>query len=225
MQLDTNSLANTVDSVQEAFLFRHSVSAAERETVANWIATRQGQPGCYADMFAPTTADAANGIHLFTGERVAPSASLRHVSGEEACRALILLKPKSKTAQAALKRATDGMLRQLSLCRGNGRAFFCCGTCDPALWRHIAAGGLRGAEDWIPRGLKNLKAHRDTLGRWRRFPFYYTLLTLTEIDLPEARREIKYAAEVIERSLARRTSVGKYSQRRRTVLETALTSI
>src|SRR5690606_30517962 len=120
----------------------------------------------------------------------APSASLRHVSGEEACRAMILLKPKSKEARSALKRATTGMLLALERSRGNGRDFFCCGTCDPALWRHIASGGLRGAEEWIPKGLKNLKAHRDTLGRWRRFPFYYTLLALTEIDLPEAHREI-----------------------------------
>jgi len=225
MQLDANSLAKTVDAVQEAFFFKHPVSSTDREAAAFWIATRQGQPGCYADMFAPTPADAANGIHLFTGERVAPSASLRHVSGEEACRAMILLKPKSKEARSALERATTGMLLALERSRGNGRDFFCCGTCDPALWRHIAAGGLRGAEEWIPKGLKNLKAHRDSLGRWRRFPFYFTLLALTEIDLPEARREIKYAAAVIEKSLARRASAGKYSQRRRAVLETALSLI
>jgi len=47
-------------------------------------------------------------------------------------------------------------------------------------------------------GLKALKKRRDGKGRWRNFPFYYTLLSLTEIDIPQPVDEMKYAAKACE---------------------------
>lgn len=225
MQIFQDSLAKTFDSVQEAFFFEVKVSAALREQVAGWIAERQGEPGSYANMFAPTSADRIDGIHLFTGEVVKSGAALRHISGEEACRALLLLKPRSKSVQAALARATAGLKEVLA--RGQARAdnFFCCGTCDPALWRHITAGGLRGEEKWLAKGMKALKAHRDGNGKWRRFPFYYTLLALSEIDLPEAVNELRYSAKVSERYLARTKPSRPVFIRRIAVVEKALARV
>jgi hypothetical protein len=222
MKIYTNSLSKTVDSVNEDFFFNRSTSAANRVEVAAWIAARQGRPGSYADMFAPTAADVKNGIKLFTGETVAPSASLRHVSGEEACRALILLKPKSKAVKDALKRATDGMLSRLAGNESKPNGMFCCGTCDPALWRNIVVGGLPGTERWLINGLKALKAHRDNRGKWRRFPFFYTLLALSEIDLPAALDEIKYVSPTCETYLTKAKSPGTTSERRRAVVERVL---
>jgi hypothetical protein len=203
MQIFQDSLAKTFDSVQEAFFFKEKISAALREQVASWIAEHQGKPGSYANMFAPMPSDVRNGIHLFTGEVVRSGASLRHVSGEEACRALLLLKPRSKSAQAALARATAGMSEALQRSESKTNNFFCCGTCDPALWRHIVAGGLRGHEVWLSRGMKAMRDHRDGNGKWRRFPFFYTLLALSEIDLPEAVAELRYSAKIGEKYLAR----------------------
>jgi hypothetical protein len=203
MQIFQDSLAKTFDSVQEAFFFKEKISAALREQVASWIAERQGKPGSYANMFAPMPSDVRNGIHLFTGEVVRSGASLRHVTGEEACRALLLLKPRSKSTQAALARATAGMSEALKRSELRTNNFFCCGTCDPALWRHITAGGLQEHEVWLSKGMKALKAHRDGNGKWRRFPFFYTLLALLEIDLPEAVDELRYSAKISEKYLAR----------------------
>ncbi len=217
-----NSLAKTLDSVSEAFYLNQKISVGEREETALWIAGRQGLPKSYANMFAPTDADLKNGIRLFTGERLGPSASLRHVSGEEACRALLLLKPKSKLVKVALKSATDGMLEALERAEQAGKDMYCCGTCDPSLWRHITAGGLPGAEHWLDRGMKTLKVHRDGTGKWRRFPFFYTLLALSEIDLPGARNEMKYTARLCEQFLARSKSSGPYAPRRRKLVESVL---
>ncbi len=222
MKIYTTSLAKTVDSVNEAFFFDQPVTAAEREEVALWIARRQGLPGAYANMFAPTDADAKNGIRLFTGERLGPSASLRHVSGEEACRALLLLRSRSHEVTSALDRATEGMRGALKRAKEDNREKFCCGTCDPALWRHITAGGLRGADEWLAKGMKVLKGFRDGNGRWQRFPFYYTLLALSEIDLPAARQEIRYAASVCERLLARTKPSNSITRRRIAVVERVL---
>jgi hypothetical protein len=222
MKIHRDSLSRTLDSVNEALYFNQKASAKDREAAAIWIAKRQGLPSAYADMFAPTDADLRDGIKLFTGERLGPSASLRHVSGEEACRALLLLKPRSKDVKAALESATEGMLKALERAEQTGKDMFCCGTCDPSLWRHITAGGLPGAEHWLGRGMKALKVRRDGEGKWRRFPFFYTLLALSEIDLPAARTEMKYTAPLCEKYLARSQRSSPYTDRRRKLVEQVL---
>jgi hypothetical protein len=225
VKIDSQSLAQTVDSVNEAYFMGDRVTAKESEEIALWIAARQGLEGAYARMFAPTPYDLKHGIRVFTGEAIVPSASLRHVSGEEACRAILLLKPRSKQVQAALERATEGMMAALERAGRIRKDFFCCGRCDPALWRHISAGGLKGSDEWIAKGMKTLKAHRDGSGKWRRFPFFYTLLALTEIDLPSAIQEIKYVAPVCERYVKRGRPSNRLMQRRRIVAERILAKI
>lgn len=222
MKVYARSLARTLDAINEAFFFGRPIPSAEREQVAKWIAERQGRPGSYADMFAPTSSDLEKGIRLFTGEMVRSGAALRHVIGEEACRALILLKSHSEVVQNALERASQGMLSRLTDPQDRATGMYCCGTCTPALWRHLAAGGLTGAERWLTCGMKALKAHRDGESKWRRFPFHYTLLALTEIELLEARREMKYAAPACERYLARARGNSPVINRRRTVIEEVL---
>lgn len=220
--LHPTSISTTLDAVNEALFFGHPVTAKDREEVAEWLAGHQGKPGSYANMFAPTKIDFAKGLKLFSGETVRSSASMRHVTGEEVCRAITLLKPKSKVAREALKRAQEGMLARLRPIRPNEKNMFCCGTCDPALWRHITVGGLPGEEDWIPHGLKGLNRLRVGDGKWHRFPFFFTLLALSDIDLPAARAEIKYAAPVIEKYLARTKPSDKIKTRRRAILEQCL---
>ena len=66
-------------------------------------------------MFAPTPADFARPIRLFTGEPISTRAATSHILGEEACRALLLLDVKSKDVRGALVRATrtmDGRLKE-----------------------------------------------------------------------------------------------------------------
>jgi len=51
--------------------------------------------------------------------------------------------------------------------------------------------------------MKALRDHRDGNGKWRRFTFFYTLLALSEIDMPEAVEELRYSAKISEKYLAR----------------------
>lgn len=222
MKVNRRSLSQTVDSINDSFFFDRPLGARERDEAAEWIASRQGLSGSYANMFAPTAAELRTGIELFTGERLAPSASLRHVSGEEACRALVLMKSPSKSVAAALELANDGMRQSLRRARLAKKNLFCCGTCDPALWRHITAGGLKGDEDWLERGMRILKSFRDGQGKWHRFQYFYTLLALSEMDFPSAKKEMSYTALVCERYLARAPRSGAASLRRRLVAERIL---
>jgi len=124
--LDPQSLAGTIDAVSDALFFGRRISRSELHRVAEWLASRQGLPGSYAGMFAPTPRDHARGIRLFTGERISSGAATGHILGEEACRALLLLDADVPGARAALVRATrtmDNRLRQSESGRGQ-RGFF-----------------------------------------------------------------------------------------------------
>jgi hypothetical protein len=61
-------------------------------------------------------------------------------------------------------------------------------------------------------------------GRWRVFPFWYTLLALTEIDVAGAKAEKQFAARICERYL-RRSPAGEFADRRRRVAERVMEKV
>ncbi len=215
-----DSLAATLDAVNEACFYGKPLPGHQREQTANWIANRQGKPGSYASMFAPTESDFKKGAKLFTGEMVTSRVGTSHILGEEACRALILLD--APIVNDALNQASRGMISRLDTTSQHESGMYCCGKCSVALWRHLAVGGLEDSERRLTAGLRALKSHRDGNGRWRTFPFYYTLLALSETDLPLAVEEIRYASSVCQRYLKRLPKDDEITQRRRAVVERVL---
>ena len=219
IQIDPASLAGTLDVINQAFFCGQTLTQSERKRAARWIAARQGEPGSYAGMFAPTSSDIANGIKVFTGETVRSHVATSHILGEESCRSLILLDVTDGTVKDALGRATRGMLQRLRLIEAPGSVcgLYCCGTCSPAYWRHVAVGGLDRNEERLAAGMKALKSYRIGNGRWRRFQFFYTLLALSEIDLKSAVDEMRYAAPVLESYVKRTIGESKLSERRQVI--------
>lgn len=67
--------------------------------------------------------------------------------------------------------------------RSTGR--YCCYTCTIALWRGVTVVRPTGWEEVLEKGLVRLK--RRSYTRWKvgRISFYYTLLTLAEIEQSE----------------------------------------
>lgn len=218
--LDSTSLVNTVEKVNEAFLFERAVPSAEKLTTARWIASRQGEKGAYRASFAPTPRDFEQGIHLFTGEKLA-YASARHILGEEAARAAWLLGAQDAEVKAAYQRATHWM-RQVD--QFNQAGTFCCGRCTLAFWRHFWVGDFKNKELQLVKGLQALKGQRLGNGEWRRYPFYYAIYTLLEIELEPAMAELRYAAPTMERRLEMNRS-GAFHARRQVILEKALAKI
>jgi len=200
--VNTRSLAMTLDAVNDALFYGRPVGTkAQKEQVAGWIASRQGKKGAYANMFAPTKRDLEESAKLFTGERVRSGAATGHILGQEASRALILLNITRKPIMEALKRAQAGIMERIEEHDKTGRSIgtYCCGTCTCAYWRHLAAGGLDNGQKRLAVGMKVLKSCRDGEGKWKRYPFYYTLLALSELDLPGAVAELRYAGKICER--------------------------
>lgn len=222
--INPGSLAATLDALNEASFYETPLSKSQREGAAIWIAGPQGEPGSYAEMFAPTEIDYAGGARLFTGEAIRSRAGMGHILGEEACRALLRLDVSLDHVQDALARATAGMLNALMWHeeRGNTLGMYCCRTCTLAMWRNLAAGGLEDSERRLTAGMKALKSHRDGKGRWKGFPFYYTLLALSEIDLRPAIEEMRYGAPAYEHVLRRSPRDDKFARRRRLLAERVL---
>jgi hypothetical protein len=222
--LYVSSLSRTLDALNEVFFAGRSLPRSERVEVAKWITGRQGRPGSYADMFAPTPTDYRDGIRLFTGERILSGAATGHILGEEACRALILLNVPLAKVRDALNRATLGITRRLELAEASGtaRGVYCCGTCTCSLWRHLAVGGIKNSERRLASGVNALRSYRLGNGRWKRFPFYYTLLALSEIEIPSALAELRYAAPACKRALKKSPGNDKFARRRRLLVERVL---
>jgi hypothetical protein len=228
MLVQEESLSQTVDAVAAALFDQRELPAAERKRTAEWIAARQGLPGAYADTFAGFSSERERGITLFTGERIT-SASARHILGEETCRALRQLAVRSRGVAAALERATEGLSacleRAASDPRNTNPGRFCCGKCTVGLWRHLLAGGLDRREERLQRGVRHLHSVRDGEGEWRAFPFWYTVLALSELDAPEAKKELRYAAPALQRTALRKPAKSVYAQRRHRLAERALAVI
>lgn len=220
-----NSLAALVDRLAEKLYLGQRIPWADLAVAAREIASRQGLPGSYAAMFAPTALDFRRGMRVFTGEPVCSGAATAHILGEECCRLLLELHPDDRVVSEALARAETGMLERLrSAERSHAEhiGFYCCGICTASFWRHLAAGGLDRPSPRFREGLRVLANCRAGGNRWSRFPFFYTLLALTEMGEPEARKELRWAAPAAERSLKALRGSGRYAKRRRAVLERAL---
>jgi hypothetical protein len=225
--IQRTSLSQTLDAVNEAAFFQRKIARSEAKATADWIAARHCVPGTYARMFGLFPDERANGFRLFTGERIT-NAAARHIAGEEACRALLLLNANSAAAREALRDATADMVQRLGPADAAGPrpddgqmhwlwpyrgGTYCCGACSVSLWRHITAGGLDDAQRRLERGMECLKTCRKGDGTWRIFPFWYTLSSLVEMDVKPAIEEMRFAARRCE-SAARRSSTQKYAQRR-----------
>lgn len=217
MLINRTSLSQTVDAINAAYFDGRTIPAVERGQAARWIAGRQGLPGAYGDTFAGFPSERSKGIVLFTGERIA-SASARHILGEESSRALRQLRVRDADVTRALERADHGLMRCLERAaedpRHSNPGLFCCGKCSVGLWRNLLAGGLDRHEERLRRGASHLRSMRDGEHQWRRFPFSYTVLALSEMDSLEARTELKYAAHALEREAGRAMPSAVYARRR-----------
>jgi hypothetical protein len=217
MLIHRASLSRTVNAINASHFEGRTLAAAERTEAARWIAARHGLPGAYGGTFAGFPSERSRGIVLLTGERIT-SASARHILGEEASRALRQLRVRDASVSRALDAADEGLLRCLARAakdpRNTNPGLYCCGKCSVGLWRNLLAGGLDRQEERLQRGTLHLRAMRDGEHQWRKFPFWYTVLALSEMDSAEARMELKYGAPALERTVRRAVPSALHARRR-----------
>ena len=98
---------------------------------------------------------------------------------------------------------------------------YCCGICSVALLRAASADAYGDRDERVSAGVRGVRAHRRD-GRWGNYPFYYTLLALSNLDTPEAIAELEYARPACERALRACRGNGTFTVRRRELLTRTL---
>ncbi len=201
--LDTRSLLATIDNFNEA-VFSGRDWIGEAGDLVDWLQSRLGKPGGYLDSFALTSGDWSRECRLFTGERLTTRAGRAHVIAEETNRVLRIIKqeagldvPSLEESEARLGERIFHDCREHALETGE----FCCATCSVALWRYMSAGGFPGHPDLIKPGLRTLRGARSATGGWNRFPFYYTMLFLSECPENQAGEEMRFHVKSCQRRL------------------------
>jgi hypothetical protein len=93
------------------------------------------------------------------------------------------------------------------------------------LWRNLLSGGLSRREERLRSGALHLRSVRDGEHGWRTFPFWYTVLALSEMDMPEAKAELRYAAPALEHTATRPAARATYARRRQELAARTLNTL
>jgi hypothetical protein len=222
MLIDGTSLSRTIDAVSARLASGEALSAAEREDLVAWLLGRQIRSGRGSGMLAPFPGELESGVRLFTGERLRTRIATRSVLTLESARILSAWAGEAPEVRLALARTSAAMRH----------ACFAVSHCVIGECAHSSIAYLRDAASdrsgdrrkWIEDHLHVIREHRDGTGRWKRFPFYYTLLALLEVGTPAANAELAYAGPACRRVFERASS-GAYAARRKDVLRRALEGV
>jgi hypothetical protein len=213
-----HSLAETLWRLEEVRQGFRPKADAQVEQALRWVLSRQGLESSYMNLFAPTKKDLL-GVQLPTGERI-ESAALRHILGEEALRTAILWNLRSShEAKKAVTNFNQLLERGEPCAKSSG--FYCCYKCTPAFLRTLTVVKPEKWEEILEKGVQNIKKERTSDGRWHGFPFFYTLLTLSEISLPSAKAELRHAGKIAQKLLKRYQKDDRTSCFRKLGLEAA----
>jgi len=219
--LVSESLAETLWRLEEVRLGFRPRSAGRVEEALDFVLSRQGLKGSYMRLFAPTERD-LQGVRLPSGEKL-ESAALRHILGEEALRAAVLWNRGSAKAVKTALDSFDELLDRGEPCaRKSG--FYCCHRCAPAFLRTLIATKPEGWAETLERGVQKIRRERTSDGRWHGFPFFYTLLALSDMDSSSAKAELRHAGTMAGRILKRYQGIDRTSRFRRLGLEAALSA-
>jgi len=219
MIIDKASLGRTIDGANDALVEGRTIADEEKLQVASWLLGRQVTTGRNVGAFEPTDADLRDGAHLFTGERLRTKLATWNVLSAEAARLLVLFGHGDAAAREGVERAMS-WLNVACFVRDDCAI----GECAHSFVSHMRfTSVLDPSSPSLVRRVGVIREHRDGKGRWERFPFYYTVLLLSELVGEAARSELRYAVPACERALSRGAQNKAYQARRRVLLERIIT--
>jgi hypothetical protein len=215
------SLQETVYRLEEVRQGFRKGSDTEIQEALVWVLGRQGLKESYRKLFAPTEKDLSKGVQMISGERYPGRGLLtRHILGEEALRAVVLWNRKSHPM--AMK-ALDGFGEMV---KSHPNGFYCCYNCAVPFLRTLSVVKPNGWDEILNNGIGHIKKRRVSNGRWRGFPFYYTSLALSEMDVPSAKDELKHAGKTAQNLIKKYKNKNDRASRFRTIgLDAAINAL
>ena len=213
------SLAATLDSAAEAFFYQKPIPADHRQSVASILVSRQIHSGSNSGFFIPFSAETEARSTLFSGERLLTDFARSHIQLIETARVLKLLGVDNDEVIHSIRLADQ---RMSSFCYSK----FCpkgeCKSLTIAYMRYLSSSNTKDSIKRLNSLLSKLVSHRDGKGKWSGFPYYYTLLMLSEIDDPLATQELQYAAPLCEKQRGQIRSADPISIRRQAIITKTL---
>lgn len=150
------------------------------------------------------------------------NASLRMVHSREAARALFVLGDVVGAPAPQAIELCDSVRHTANDLKEQRLPLFCCGPCTASVWRLAGVCASAVEDEALDHLLSALPQYRDGKGAWHRFPFFFTLLALSELDHPRVLRELEYTRPECEKKLNRLKPNGDIALRRIAVLERIL---
>jgi hypothetical protein len=233
--LEPKSLALTLRTLEQARLAGGRKDNPEVSKALDWIVSRRAYgPNSAATLtatgndtlprpryFAATELDFVEKTPMPTGEAARRDCT-RSILGFEAARALIVW---GRTHDWPAEKVTTQIRNKRHAWPPTRVGYYCCENCSVGRWRVLAAARISGWEDVVSGGLHELLEQPFQDGRgWHGYPLYYTLLTLSEIHLPDVnliRRIIRPTAKRLSEDLSAMDACAKF---RRRALDWALDS-
>lgn len=213
------SLAATLDTAAEAFFYQKPIPTAHREETASMLISRQIHSGSNSGFFIPFAAETETQSRLFSGEQLNTDFARSHIQLIESARVLNLLGMDNLAVTQSIRVADQ---RMSTLCYSK----FCpkgeCKSLTIAYMRYLTSCNASDSGTRLNSFLTKLANHRDGKGKWRGFPYYYTLLMLSEVDDPLATQELQYAAPLCEKQRGRIGSADPISNRRQAIITKVL---
>jgi len=193
----------------------------DREALVHWILLRQNRQKGF--IFYPSPQDWQAGIYLFSGERPRTKFLAENAVELETLRLLARLDPGNTEVQRVFRQANQ---RLFPLCFANSCTQGECAQASLAFLRYITAFDADFYLSRIKKGLERLKEARAGDGQWKGFPFYFTLLWLTEIPAELALAEMAYASTRPPRLVTGSLKPGDaFSQVRKAILRQAVRTV
>ncbi|MFW9908113.1 MAG: hypothetical protein ACFFEF_06020 [Candidatus Thorarchaeota archaeon] len=166
-----------------------------------------------------TTCDISGTSRLITGERLFTKLAVHNITAVQKARALLSIKNPSKEEIVKLE-GLDRWLGKQCFSR-----FCAAGECRHATIAYLRYLGNRGDDESLGKAnsmIQKLSGYRDGNGKWKGFPFYYTLLVLAEIQTDAAKHELNYAYQASKKALKRIESDESYRKIRHDTISNAL---
>ena len=181
------SLGQLVERLNQLEWEQSFLMTAERQKIVEYLLHFYTGHQKYLG-FELAQADFRHGARLFTGERLRTQLGLNYVLSLEICRQFRMMDGFTVETGEILE-AVEKRLQKLCFVN-NDCTLGECAYCGLAFWRYLLVSGRPDRDARVRRYLDVLRTHRDGNGRWKQFPFYFTLLVLFETKNPQADEEL-----------------------------------
>lgn len=201
------------------FLFEGgSYAPAQRASLAGWILARQNRQNGF--IFHPTQEEQQVGICLLSGEKPKTKLLANNALELETLRLLALLQPGAPEARRTFETANRRLAR---LCFAQVCTTGECAHASIAYLRYLTALDMQQCLPQAQHALDVIRQFRSGTGRWRAFPFFFTLLWLNDLPDGLAAAELEYARPYCETLLEKQLSEDKrIDSMRRRILQAVL---